>query len=217
MRRWATSIGAVLATLAAAPPAAASGPTIPPAELHAIRVLLRSFVPEAVGRHHPGRAWALVTPAMRSTTTRAEWRHGSLPVNPYPVARKSYGIRPISVGPIDVIFDLTLQPAAGSDTGVGVYTTEVQRIGGRWLVASMTSTAQFAGPGGPATITAEPDLAPHAAGITQNASGAWMFVAIALFSLPLIGAPLGILIIWRRGRTTRADLEARERAIAPWR
>src|ERR1700693_6416289 len=98
MRRWATSIGAVLATLAAAPPAAASGPTIPPAELHAIRVLLRSFVPEAVGRHHPGRAWALVTPAMRSPTTRAERRHGSLPVNPHPVARKWYASRPISGG-----------------------------------------------------------------------------------------------------------------------
>ena len=34
----------------------------------------------------PARAWPLATPSMRSTTTRADWRQGSLPVFPYPVA-----------------------------------------------------------------------------------------------------------------------------------
>lgn len=130
MRRWATAIGVAAAALAAAVPAAASTPTIPKAELRAIRVLLRSFVPEAVGRDHPGKAWDLATPAMRSTTTRAEWRQGTLPVFPYPVAKTAYGLRPITVSPNDVTFDLMLQPAPGSDAGVEVYTTEVQRIGG---------------------------------------------------------------------------------------
>ena len=163
-------------------PAAADVPTIPAPELHAIRALLRSFVPEAVGRHHPGRAWDLATPAMRSTTTRADWRHGSLPVFPYPASATSFGIRPISVSPNDVTFDLMLQPTPGSDVGVEVFTTEVQRIGGRWLVASMAASAQFAGPGGPSTITAEPDFAPSLQGTPQsnNIDQKWALVPFAV-------------------------------------
>ena len=210
---------AVATTAATATPAAADAPTIPAPELHAIRVLLRSFVPEAVGRHHPGRAWDLATPAMRSTTTRADWRHGSLPVFPYPASATSFGIRPITVSPNDVTFDLMLHPTPGSDVGVEVFTTEVQRIGGRWLVASMAASAQFAGPGGPATITAEPDFAPSLQGNPQspNIDQKWVLVPIGVITLPLIAAPLGMLLIWRRNRTRRPDRETIERSTAPWR
>jgi hypothetical protein len=218
MKRWVIVIGAVAAALGTAAPAGAAGPSIPKAQLRAIRVLLRSFVPEAVGRVHPGRAWDLATPAMRSTTTRAEWRQGTLPVFPYPVRETTYGIRPIAVTPTDVTFDLMIQPKPGSNAGVEVYTTEVRRIGGRWLVDSMAASAQFAGPGGPATITAQPDFAPHIQGIDhhKNLSGGWVFVPIALISLPLIAAPLGILLLWRRNRAPRPDAETRERVFAPW-
>jgi hypothetical protein len=219
MRGGAILIGVAATTLWAAAPAVAAGPTIPKGELRAIRVLLRSFVPEAVGREHPGRAWDLATPTMRSTTTRADWRQGSLPVFPFPVRRTTYGIRPITVGPDDVTFDLMLQPRPGSSVGVEVYTSEVRRIGGRWLVDSMAASAQFAGPGGPATITAQPDFAPHVQGIAHhdNLSGKWVLVPIAVISLPLVATPLGILLLWRRGRARRPDMETRERAFAPWR
>jgi hypothetical protein len=203
--------------LVAAAPAAAT-PTIPKAQLRAIRLLLRSFVPAAVGREHPGRAWDLATPAMRSTSTRAQWQQGSLPVFPYPVAKSAYGIRPITVSPGDVTFDLMLHPKPGSNAGVEVFTTEVQRIGGHWLVASMAASAQFAGPGGPATITAQPDFAPHIQPLPHhnNLSGGWVLVPIALISVPLIGVPLGLFLLWRRDRVPRPDAEARERAFAPW-
>ena len=219
MRRWAILIGVVATALWAAAPAEAAGPTIPKRELRAIRVLLRSFVPEAVGREHPGKAWDLATPTMRSATTRADWRQGSLPVFPFPVRTSTYGIRPITVGPNDVTFDLMLHPRPGSNSGVEVYTTEVRRIDGRWLVDSMAASAQFAGPGQPATITAQPDFAPHIQGIAHhnNVSGKWVLVPIVVISLPLIAAPLGILLLWRRSRAPRPDAEARERAFAPWR
>jgi hypothetical protein len=220
MRRWVILIGAAAAaTMWAAAHATAAGPTIPKTDLRAIRVLLRSFVPEAVGREHPGKAWDLATPEMRATTTRADWRQGTLPVFPYPVRQTTYGIRPITVTPNDVTFDLMVQPKPGSNAGVEVYTTEVQRIGGRWLVAGMAASAQFAGPGGPATITAQPDFAPHVQGIAHhnNLSGRWVLVPIAVISLPLIVAPIGILLLWRRGRAPRPDAETRKRAFAPWR
>jgi hypothetical protein len=210
--------GVAALALAAAAPAAAT-PTIPKQELRQIQALLHEFVPAAVGRVHPGTAWSLAAPSMRSTSTHAEWRHGSLPVFPYAVADRPYGIRPITVTPNAVTFDLMLQPKKGSTAGVEVYTTEVQRIGGRWLVASMAAEAQFAGSGGPASITAQPDFAPHEQGLParNNIDSKWVLVPLLVIGLPLIAAPIGILIIWRRGRAAGADIEARERATEPWR
>ncbi len=211
--------GVAVMALAAAAPATAATPTIPRQELHQIQVLLREFVPAAVGRVHPGTAWALATPSMRSTTTHSDWRKGSLPVFPYPVADRPYGIRPITVTPNAVTFDLMLQPKKGSNSGVEVFTTTVRRIGGRWLVDSMAATAQFAGPGGPASITAQPDFAPHAQGLPtgHNIDTKWVLVPLLVIGLPLIAAPVGFLLVWRRGRETGADIEARKRATQPWR
>jgi hypothetical protein len=210
---------AAAALVAAAPASATSTPAIPKGELRDIRVLLKTFIPEAIGRVHPGRAWDLATPSMRVGSTRAQWRSGSLPVFPYPVAANSFGVRPITVAPGDVTFDLMVHPKPGSNAGVEVYTTHVQRVGGRWLVASMAASAQFAGSGGPATITAEPDFAPHAQGLParNNLAKAWVLVPLLVIGLPLIAAPFGFFIVWRRGRAPRADVDAHKRATMPWR
>ena len=167
MRRFGLLVAA-MAALVMADPAAAARPKIPADDLKAIQAMLNTWVPAVVGRHHPLDAYALATPALRSTTTRAQWGRGDIPVAPYSVGGGRYGIRPISVTPDDVIFNLMLQPRKGSDAGVVVYTTEVQRVGDRWLVASMYTTAQFAGPGEQRSITAEPDLGPHAQGVHQR-------------------------------------------------
>lgn len=204
--------------MAVQPASADSTPTIPKGELKAIRALLQTFVPEAIGRVHPGRAWTLATPSMRVGSTRAQWRSGSLPVFPYPVATNGFGIRPITVAPGDVTFDLMVHPKPGSNAGVEVYTTHVQRVAGRWLVASMAASAQFAGSGGPATITAEPDFAPHAEGLParNNLDKAWVIVPLLVIGLPLIAAPFAFLLVWRRSRAPRPEVDARERATTPW-
>ena len=195
------------------------GPTIPTAELRAIRVLLRSFVPEAVGRDHPGKAWDLATSDHALDDDPRRVAAGIAAGVPVPCPQNDVTASgPITVGPNAVTFDLMLQPRAGSDVGVEVYTTEVRRIDGRWLVDSMAASAQFAGPGGPATITAQPDFAPHVQGIAHhdNLSGKWVLVPIAVISLPLIVAPLGMLLLWRRGRATatgRGDDRAVDRSL----
>jgi hypothetical protein len=206
------------ATLAmAAPATAAAPPTIPQPDRSQIMALLRVFVPEAAGRVHPGRARFLATPQMRALATAAQWRSGDLPVYPYPVSSSPYGIRPITVTPDDVTFDLMLHPKAGSGAGVAVYTAEVRKIGGRWLVNEMFPTAQFASPGKADTIVAQPDFAPHEAGLPfrNNESQKLWFVVLAVVGLPLIAAPVAFLIVWRRGRA-RPDVDARRRANAPW-
>jgi len=211
-------LGTAAAVLVSAAPAGAATPTIPQPELGQIRTLLRAFIPAAIGRDHPGRAWALAAPKMRIGSTQADWRNGNLPVFPYPVSTTGFGMRPITVTPDDVTFDLMVHPRAGSNAGVEVFTTEVQKIGGKWRVASMAAEAAFAGSGNPATIMAQPDYAPHANGIThhQNLSPGWALVPMLVLGLPLIAAPFALLMVWRRGRSLTTDVEARERASAPW-
>jgi hypothetical protein len=219
VRRWVVTavVGAWVLCLAATA-SAAQPPRIPQPDRGQIMQLLREFVPEAAGRVHPGRARFLATPQMRALATPAQWRAGNLPVYPFPVSDKPYGIRAITVTPDDVLFDLMVHPKPGSGVGVEVYTTEVKKIDGRWLVNEMFPTAQFASPGNADTIVAQPDFAPHQAGLPfrNNLSQKLWFVVLAVVGLPLIAAPIGFLIVWRRGRV-RADSEARQRAAAPWR
>jgi hypothetical protein len=218
MKRFVVLVVTVAALITPSP-AAAARPTIPPDDLKAIRTLLDTWVPAAIGRHHPIGAYALATPTLRSTTTRAEWRRGNLPVTPYPADPTHFGIRPSSVTPDHIIFDLLLQPRKGSNAGVSVYTTEVQRVGNRWLVASMYPTAQFAAPGTQRSITAAPDLAPHAQGYHERTilGSGWMLVLFGVILVPLIAAPIVLFIVWRRGRPPAVDDETRARAAMPWR
>jgi hypothetical protein len=213
------ALGTVAAVLVVAAPAGAATPTIPQPELGQIRTLLRAFIPAAIGRHHPGRAWALAAPKMRVGSTQADWRKGDLPVFPYPVSTTGFGMRPITVAPGEGTFDVVVHPEAGSNAGVEVFTTEVQKVGGKWRVASMAAEAAFAGSDTPATIMAQPDYAPHANGITthRNLSAGWALVPLLAIGLPLIAAPFALLIVWRRGRSLTAAVEARDRATAPWR
>jgi hypothetical protein len=218
MRRIALLVAA-LAALAAPSPAPAATPKIPADDLKQIRTLLRAWVPDVIGRRDPIAAYSLATTALRSTTTRAEWRSGDLPVQPFPADPQHFGIRPVLVTPDDVIFDLMLQPRKGSDAGVSVYSTEVQRVGGRWLVASMYPTAQFASPGAQRAITAAPDLGPHAQGVPDRTvlSSRWMMALIGVILVPLVVAPVALVIVWRRSRPPAIDDETRTRAAMPWR
>jgi hypothetical protein len=210
---------AALAALAAPSPAAAATPTIPASDLKQIRTLLRAWVPDVIGRRDPMAAYGLATTALRSTTTRSQWRDGDLPVQPYPADPHRFGIRPILVQPDDVIFDLMLQPRKGSNAGVSVYSTEVQRVDGRWMVASMYPTAQFAAPDTQRAITAAPDLGPHAQGVQGRTtlSSRWMMALIGVILAPLAAAPAALLILWRRSRAPAIDDETRARAATPWR
>ena len=211
---------ATFAALVVSPsPAVAATPKIPADDLKQIRTLLRAWIPDVIARRDPIAAYGLATAALRSTTTRAQWRSGDLPVQPYPADPHRFGIRPIVVAPGDVIFDLMLQPRKGSNAGVSVYSTEVQLVGGRWMVASMYPTAQFASPDSQRAITAAPDLGPHAQGVQGRTvlSSRWMMAIIGVILIPLVAAPVALFIVWRRSRAPAIDDETRARAAMPWR
>jgi len=196
---------------------AAGDPVIPKSDLHAIKVLLHQFVPAAVARKDPGAAYRLAAPAMRTGTVRSDWDKGVIPVVPYPARPTGFGIRPLVVAPDHILLDLMLQPRAGSDAGAIVFKTELTRVGGRWLVASMAPAAQFSGGGAPPQVTAEPDLGPGR-GDPGNArlSQRWILVPMAVVSLPLAAALIALVTVWYRGRRSRAR-KTDMRATIPWR
>jgi hypothetical protein len=220
VRRFAIVAATAAAVLAAAAPAgAAKGPAIPQPELRQIRALLREFVPAAVARDHPGRAWALAAPSMREGTTLAQWRQGDLPVFPYPAVGRGFGILPVTVEPDDVTFELMVRPKPGTNAGMQVFSTEVQRIAGQWRVASMTTRAEFAPPGDPARVTAAPDFGVGAGGQSpthQNLSENWLLIPLVVLGLPLLVALGALLVSWRRSRGPGVDVDAHKRATTPW-
>ena len=220
VRRLAIMAATGAAVLAAAAPAgAAKQPTIPASDLRQIRALLRQFVPAAVGRDHPGRAWALAAPSMREGSTLAEWRKGELPVFPYPAQARGFGILPVSVEPNDVTFELMVRPKPGVNAGMQVFSTEVQRIDGRWRVAAMTTRAEFAPPGDQARVTAAPDFGVGAGGQSpthRNLSENWLIIPLLVLGLPLLVALGALVVSWRRSRGPSVDVDARKRATTPW-
>jgi len=220
VKRFAIVLATAAAALpVAAPSGAAQQPTIPQPELRQIRALLRQFVPAAVARDHPGRAWALAAPSMREGTTLAQWRKGDLPVFPYPAAGRGFGILPVTVEPDDVTFELMVHPKPGSNAGMQVFSTEVQRIGGQWRVAAMTTRAEFAPPGDQARVTAAPDFGVGAGGQSpthRNLSKNWLFIPLLVLGLPLLVALAALAVSWRRSRGPGVDVEAHKRATTPW-
>ena len=80
----------VLGLLALAAPAHATRARLSAADRAAINQALDVFVPAAIARRHPERAFSVVTPHLRQNTKRAEWARGNLPVTPYPAVGKRF-------------------------------------------------------------------------------------------------------------------------------
>ena len=91
------------------------------------------FIHTAVERANPGAGFALATPALRGTTTCADWVHGKLPVTPFRKIdwnRARYRIETRAAGQIvlDVLLasKLKLEPA--------MFVLELRQVGTRWRV-----------------------------------------------------------------------------------
>jgi hypothetical protein len=142
MRLSAAVLLAALAA-AAAPPAGAAG--LSKADHAAIDKTLDVFVPAAVARRHPDRAWNLATAAMRLAGTRAGWARGDLPIPPFPAAGTTFhGWTVDSVEPGRVNIVLLLHPRRHAHVGSASYDIRLRKIGGRWLVDSFVPAATFA-------------------------------------------------------------------------
>jgi hypothetical protein len=121
------------------PAPAASVPLDPQA-----RVVAREFVATAVARKDLARAWTLAAPALKNGLTLAQWRTGAIPVQPYPVAKAAARYTVQVSHPESASLRVTFLPPPASSTAAGDFRLELQRIHGRWLVASWTPEALVA-------------------------------------------------------------------------
>jgi hypothetical protein len=108
----------------------------------AIDRTLDEFVPAAVGRRDPARAWELAGPGLRAGTTRRQWLAGELPVHPFPFAGREFrGWRKIYAHRDKVAIDLLLHPRPDSRLGPIAFGIDLVPRGDRWVVDSIFPAA----------------------------------------------------------------------------
>ncbi len=105
-----------------------------PADRQAAEQTVGAFVHTAVIRRSPERAWELATPHMREGSTRDEWAAGTLPVTPYTAGEfGSFGMT-LKYSYKGVLgYDVLVIPRT-PEGEQRVYSCELQKLHGRWLV-----------------------------------------------------------------------------------
>jgi hypothetical protein len=199
-------VAALLAVLVAAPAHAAYRLT--PVEKRAINATLDRFVATAVQRHDLGAAYDLVTPAMRTGISRRAWAHGTTNVMAYPArGTRFHGWTLDLAQPSYVMLDLLLQPRRHAHKGPMIFTLELRRQHGRWLVASFIPSASFAGAERTGSMQAFADYGPLASRNPKPKPVNRLFlIGPALVVLLIVALPTGIVLRgWRRNR--RAEHE----------
>jgi hypothetical protein len=197
-------------------PAQAAGAPLTAADRAGIDRTLDVFVPAAIARRHPERAFTYVTPHLRQDTTRRQWAKGSLPVSPYPAIGKRFHSWTIDLAKRNyVMIDTQLRPPSGSKLEMTNWTIELRKIGGRWLVDSAVPTAFFPREGsGSGNMHASNDLLPQS-NQTRERHGrlgaVWLLVPGSI-GLLLIGLPVGLWFVsWRRNARAYKAFAARAR------
>lgn len=102
------------------------------------RAVAREFVATAVARQDLARAWTLVAPELKQGLTLAQWKTGSIPVQPYPVAAAAARYSVQASHPTSAALRVTFVPPPASSTPAGDFLLGLQRIRGRWVVSSWT-------------------------------------------------------------------------------
>jgi hypothetical protein len=197
----------LLAAVVAAAPAHAAY-RLKPAERRAIDATLDRFVTSAVQRKNLAASYDLVTPAMRTGISRRDWAHGKTNVMAYPArGTRFHGWTVDLAQPGYVMVDLILQPRRGARVGQMIFTLELRRVHGRWLVASFIPGASFAGAERTGSMQAFADYGPLASKNPKPKHVNRLFlIGPALVVLLIVAFPVGILLrSWRRNR--RAERE----------
>ena len=147
--RWALWIGvAVLvagvaayaatrfvSTGSSSPAASSTSTQAGPADAQSLAVA-KEFVATAVARKNLVEAWNLAAPVMRQNLTLAQWKTGTIPVQPYPVAKAAVQYTVASSHPDSASYRVTFTTPPGSPTAAGDFMIGLDHSSGKWLVSS---------------------------------------------------------------------------------
>jgi hypothetical protein len=198
----ATACSVAIGLLAVAPAAAADSP-IPAADHAAIGVLIDHFVKDVVKRQDLAAGWLLADHNLRAGTTRAAWIQGtgvSVPSFPARGADFHNAWTGTLVSPGRAILALMLFPAKGhKDTEQTAMTVDVRRVGGRWVVDELYTSATFGSYGvkGPADYGPAGNKA-LAVGSSQLAQRLWLYGVLLGVGALVVGVPAGFFVAAKR-------------------
>ena len=175
-------------------------------ERRAIDAVVAEFVSAGVERREPLRAYALATPALRRSASRTEWQRGALPVLPYKASGPP-GWTLDYAYPGDAVVDVVLHPAKSEPTHRAIiFTSELKRVRGRWLVDSIVPAATFGG----STVYSRVDMGPQgvaAAPAKAPLGKSWILVPVGVVLGLIVLVPGGIALgSWLRGRRAAAAI-----------
>src|SRR5919108_112476 len=159
--RLALLVASLLALLIAAPAQAAY--RLSPAEKRAIASTIDRFVSSAMQRHDLAASYDLVTPTLRAGISRRAWAKGTTRVMSYPARGSHFGWTVDYALPGDVVVDLMLQPRRAAKAGPVIFTVELKKLHGRWLVDGLVPSASFVDSGRTGSMKAFGDYGPLAA------------------------------------------------------
>jgi hypothetical protein len=197
--RTVAVVGAALVFAATAQAA----PGLKPADRRGIDTTVRRFVATAVQRHDLAASYDLVTPALRTGISRRAWANGTTRVMAYPAkSPRPYAWTLDIAEPGYAMVDLLLQPRRGARVGPMIFTLELKRLGGRWLVHSFTPSASFSGAGRTGSMKAFGDYGPNAVKNAKSRHVNRLLLVVPAVVLLLIVAIPGAIVMrgWRRNR-----------------
>ncbi len=97
--------------------------------------VLTAFASSAIPRRDLETSWRLATPHLRTGTTHAEWLSGNLPVVPYPERDFGHVGLTFTGAYVGGLLDYDVLVLPRERTGrQQVYSCELDRLHGRWLV-----------------------------------------------------------------------------------
>ena len=209
-----------------APPAqlVAHSTRVSQAERRAIDATLDRFIPAALDRRSPETAWRLAGPELKAGSSLREWRHGAGPVPYYPARGPTFhDWTTIDAGPGYVVFNLLVHPRRGAETSAWVFSGEVIRRGGRWLVNRLYTIATLQAPTkhgqrevGPADFAAAAARSGPPPTTKAVLGKTWLGAVAAVVGLALL-APLvvGAGALLRAQRRRRRSRRPGDRALPP--
>jgi hypothetical protein len=179
------------------------------ADRRAILAVSTLFIRTAVRRDHPERAWPLASAALRTGTTLADWKAGTLPFAPFPVsgARWSFAYSVVGEVGLDVLVESTdpeIRPLVNRLTLV----SSTRPSGPAWLVDGWTPMSSAPGgfvdspPVGSMAVAAMSDRS------TPQPSKYWVLAPFGVL-LAALALPLAIL-----ANSRRAERRVRRRRAA---
>lgn len=209
MTRHSLRLGlVVLAVAAVIAPSASAASRLSAADRRGINRTLDAFVPAAVRRDNSAAAYRLAAPALRVGTSRADWRHGDIPIYPYPAKGKHFHYWAFSYRSRREV-GVELQLHSRYPTRVGPITFKVSLVPahGRWLVSSFMPAAVFAPVGGPPKVRSQADFG--AGSMTDPVASrprlgkTWILAPLSLLGLSVFFAVGFPLMRWALDRHAR--------------